>query len=72
MPSSAASAAIASALRDQARLVSVMALEMLGHVATIEHGADFERDLVLAVERMAFSLGHGADLGQRTASGREK
>src|SRR5271157_1288904 len=38
---------------------------MLGHVATVEHGADPEADLVLAAERITLSLGHCADLGQR-------
>ena len=38
---------------------------MLGHVATVDHGADPEADLVLAVERIALSLGRRADLGQR-------
>ena len=39
--------------------------EMLGHVATIDDGADLEGDLVLAAERIAFALGHRADLDER-------
>ena len=38
---------------------------MLGHVATVDHRADPEADLVLAAERIALSLGRRADLGQR-------
>ena len=40
-------------------------VEMLGHVATIDDGADLEGDLVLAAERIALSLGHRADLDER-------
>ena len=38
---------------------------MLGHVATVDDGADLEGDLVLAAERVALFLGHRADLDQR-------
>ena len=40
-------------------------VEMLGHVATVDDGADLEGDLVLAAERVALLLGHRADLDQR-------
>ena len=38
---------------------------MLGHAATVDDGADLEGDLVGAAQRIAFLLGHGADLDQR-------
>ena len=63
MPSRAASAAIASALRGPCEAhLGDGEVEMLGHVATIDHGADLEGDLVLAAERVALFRGHRADL----------
>ena len=40
-------------------------VERLGHVATVDDGADLEGDLVPAAEQIALSLCHGADLDER-------
>ena len=45
---------------------------MLGHVATIDDGADLEGDLVRAAERIALFLGHCADLDERFLGRLEK
>ena len=34
----------------------MVSVEVLGHLAPAEHGADLERDLVLAAERAALAL----------------
>ncbi len=64
-PSSAASKAIASVLRGEGEArIGDDELEVLGHVATIEHGADLEADLVLAAQRSALAQRRRLNLGE--------
>jgi hypothetical protein len=45
-------------------IVADLDAEVLGDLATVQHPAQAQRDLVLAAQRPAGPLGGGGDLGQ--------